>query len=285
MVGLSFSVFSQDVDEMDWGSIPPRIKKWEIGFSYSPDYSYRILKAIKNSDTASYTSNGTPITQSQFNEWVKDSLDKYEKSKQGFTLGISVAHNITKRFFIHSGFYVSDKGIQTNGFVAYNGVYYGYDSHQYANYTKRKFMFLEIPFMLHFVLNKNDSARFRFNLFSGTSFILNCDKYFYDSRRFWLLPSTTNNIEEAFNTIVTAYSIFRIGFWGGFTSSIKITNSLSFQIEPVCRFYPITFYSSKYIKNNFWNASDPHITAPAYNNNVKEIPFSYGINFGIVCKI
>src|SRR5688500_6533942 len=71
-------------------------KKYDIGFTFSPDYSFRVLKTNFSGDT-----------------WVKDTYDTIEVSKYSFTTGLNFIFHVNKHFFIGTGLLLSDKGEKT----------------------------------------------------------------------------------------------------------------------------------------------------------------------------
>lgn len=69
-----------------------------IGFTFSPDYCYRTLKADASSVSA---------------KWIVDSRDTFEIPKFGYTTGLYVALRFNKRISLETGLLYSNKGEKT----------------------------------------------------------------------------------------------------------------------------------------------------------------------------
>jgi|GEM_PF-3976581 len=72
-------------------------KGWSLGLTASPDYSYR---AIKSKDASL--------------NWIKESLDKTEKAKFGFTAGLAARYRFNKRWTFQTGLEYSQVKWGTN---------------------------------------------------------------------------------------------------------------------------------------------------------------------------
>jgi hypothetical protein len=73
--------------------------RFDIGFSASPDYSYRILKA----ETA--------------DKWMKNTYDTAEIARVGFTAGLQVVFHASEKLFFTSGVLFSDRGEKTKKYL------------------------------------------------------------------------------------------------------------------------------------------------------------------------
>ena len=82
---LPFALCSQDAPVKEES-------KFSLGFSFSPDYCYRVLKP----DAAS--------------QWIADHRDSIEVPKFGFTSGVNLDWHISQRFTLRAGMHLSDKG-------------------------------------------------------------------------------------------------------------------------------------------------------------------------------
>lgn len=97
--------FAQPVDSSHFS-------KFDIGFSFSPDYSYRTLKT-SGSDA-----------------WMKEFYDTLEVSRFGYTGGVNVAYHLNEKLLLSSGILFSDKGERTKKYAIppvnnyYNHYYY-----------------------------------------------------------------------------------------------------------------------------------------------------------------
>ena len=89
---LTLKTYSQSNDTTYSG-------KFDLGFSFSPDYSYRVL------------TSGTE------NNWMKDSYDTLEVARYAYTTGFSFAYHPDEKFSISVGVLFSDKGEKTKRYT------------------------------------------------------------------------------------------------------------------------------------------------------------------------
>jgi hypothetical protein len=113
---LVFIAKSQSQDSLGHG-------KLDVGYTFSPDYSYRTLK-----------SNAS-------NEWIKDTYDTLEVSKYGYTTGLNIVLHINKKLSLNSGLLFSDKGERTKK----------YPIQPINNYVNH-FYYLDIPLKVNYNL-------------------------------------------------------------------------------------------------------------------------------------
>jgi len=71
----------------------------DFGFSFSPDYSYRILK--------------TGATDT----WMKNYYDTLEVPRFSYTIGLNVVFNLNERFFLSTGLLFADRGEKTKKYI------------------------------------------------------------------------------------------------------------------------------------------------------------------------
>ena len=112
---LPLSVFGQGEDSI-------KFKKLDLGFTYSPEYSYRMIKAS---------------SESQF---LAESYDTLEVPKLGYTLGLNGIYTLNKKFALTVGVLFSDKGEKYKkdvfeAFTNYKNHYYYLDIPVKLNYT------------------------------------------------------------------------------------------------------------------------------------------------------
>jgi hypothetical protein len=89
---IPLTTLCQNVDTIE-------TKKLSIGLSFSPDYSYRILKPDASG------------------KWIAEIRDTLEIPKFGYTTGLNIALKINKRITLEMGFLYSDKGEKTKSFT------------------------------------------------------------------------------------------------------------------------------------------------------------------------
>jgi opacity protein-like surface antigen len=111
---LTLGAYSQTQDSISYS-------KFDMGFTYSPEYSYRVLK--------------TNATDS----WMKDAYDTLEVPKYGYTLGLQIIYHVNKNLFIGSGILFANRGEKTKKYPVlpinnYTNHYYYVDVPVKANY-------------------------------------------------------------------------------------------------------------------------------------------------------
>lgn len=121
--------------------------KIDIGYTFSPEYSYRFLKSTSK------------------DQWIVDNYDTLEFSKFGYSLGINGVFNLYSNLSISSGVIFANKGDQTKKELSpslnnYQNNYYYIDIPIKANYY-----LLHEKFKLYF------SGGFSVNLFLNHSII------------------------------------------------------------------------------------------------------------------
>ena len=108
-----------------------KASKWNLGFSFSPDYCYRTLK----SDAA--------IAD------LKEIRDTLEVPKFGYTFGVNIIYYFRKKIVLETGILFSDKGERTKKLTFQNlpagqsPNYYAYNFHYY---------YLDIPLKVDYYL-------------------------------------------------------------------------------------------------------------------------------------
>jgi hypothetical protein len=73
--------------------------KFDFGFSVSPDYCYRLLKA-ETSDT-----------------WMKNMYDTSEIARVGYTAGVQLVYHHNEKLFFSTGLFFSDRGERTRKYL------------------------------------------------------------------------------------------------------------------------------------------------------------------------
>ena len=132
-------------------------KRWSIGLSFSPDYSYRVLKPIPSTNAYYIESNKA----------CADSLNMVEKATVSYSMGIPISYKFNKLFALRTGIYLSNKTVQSEGFVYNTPVYSGYFIFKSSQLTKSSFLFLEIPFAVELTLPPKNSKKISYKLFAG----------------------------------------------------------------------------------------------------------------------
>ncbi len=112
---LPLMVFGQQEDTI-------KFKKFDVGFTYSPEYSYRMIQSDNSS------------------QFLKESYDSLETPKLGYTLGLNGVYSFNSKLALSLGFLFSDKGekLKTNildAFSNYKNHYYFIDFPLKLKYT------------------------------------------------------------------------------------------------------------------------------------------------------
>lgn len=208
-------------------------KRWSIGLSFSPDYSYRVLKPIPSTNAYYIESNKA----------CADSLNMVEKATVSYSMGIPISYKFNKLFALRTGIYLSNKTVQSEGFVYNTFVYSGYYIFKSNQWTKSRFLFLEIPFALELMLQPKNSKKLSCKLFAGATFCNNIQKHSYTSRR-WLPGFSNQELESSYAmNNVDKFKLLYIGYTAGVSAIYKLNEKLNIGIEPVFKFYGKEFYA------------------------------------------
>lgn len=113
-------------------------KNISLGFSFSPDYSYRTL----------HNNDGTSSSN-----FIINIRDGYETGKFGYTTGLSLDFECSKRIGFQTGLLYSNKGYQTTK----QDMYYPSPDPSVPVQIKTvyNFHYLDVPFKVNFVTGKN----------------------------------------------------------------------------------------------------------------------------------
>lgn len=202
-------------------------KRWEIGLSFSPDYSYRVLKPI-------FSTNADLMENDKA---LADSLNLVEKGTISYSVGIPVSYKFNQLFALKTGVYLSNKTVQSKGFVYGSFVYNDYSIFKLNQLTKSSFLFLEIPFALELTLQPKNSKKLSYKIFAGATISNNIQKHSYPSRRF--LPGGSNQEFESSYRImyVDKFNLLYIGYTAGISAVYKLNEKLNIGMEPIFKFY------------------------------------------------
>lgn len=210
-------------------------KRWSIGLSFSPDYSYRVLKSLP-SNSAYYT---------EYYKTCVDSINIVEKATVSYSIGIPISYKFNKLFALKTGVYLSNKTVQSKGFVWGNGFYMGYSIFKSDQWEKSSFLFLEIPIALELALQSKNSKKLSYKIFTGITFCNNIQKHSYTSRR-WLPGFGSAALESSYSAFYAdKFKLLYIGYTVGISTVYKLNEKLNMGIEPVFKFYGKEFNSAQ----------------------------------------
>ena len=213
---LQTQLYCQSTDSL-------KLKKHHIGISFSPDYSFRILKSDANTT------------------FIKNTLDTLEVAKLGYTTGLNYTYSFSKKISIATGFLLSNKGEKTKKTFSsvpakfnYNNQYYYIDIPIKANYYlihKKVKLFVTAGLSTNVFLvqktsqitgytnddvknnfyNKTDISAINFVMLAG--FGIDCP--LYKSWSFKLEPLYRRSVTPTTNTAVKKY-LYSVGLNVGF---------------------------------------------------------------------
>ena len=181
-------------------------RKWEIGFSFSPDYSYRTLKSDAD------------------NQSLKEMRDTLEIPKFGFTTGINVVYHFNDRIVLETGLLFSDKGEKTKKTSFENvpssqlPIYYTYKYH---------YLYLDIPLKVDYYLLTGKLKLFVTAGVSGNIFI---------NQKTTLLQGHDNgDIQKNTTTFNPGFNRFNLAMIAGLGINYKLSSRMNLKVEPVYR--------------------------------------------------
>lgn len=189
---FAFNAWPQSKDSSNYS-------KFDIGFTFSPDYSYRVLK--------------TDVSKS----WIKNSYDTLEVPKFGYTTGLNIIFPLKKKFFISSGLLFADKGERTKR----------YATQPVNNYTNH-FYYLDIPVKVNYYFGHrkyyySKPKKIKLFLSAGTSV-----NVYLSSRT--STETGRNNDKESLSKSIDLSRI-NISFLAGLGFNTQLTNKWYFKLE------------------------------------------------------
>ena len=207
---------------------PKQSNKLKIGFSFSPDYSFRTLK---NGDGSSST------------DLVIKIRNDIEKAKFGYTTGFSVTYNFSNLIGFETGVLYSNKGYKT---IEQHLIYFppspGSPDRATTIYS---YQYIGIPLKAKFAFGKN-KARFITSAGLITNFLINVKQSinfkYSDGRTEKKNQSSTSGFNK-----VDISPMVSIGV------DYKITDKIHLSAEPTFRFGLIKTKDAP-VKENLWSA-------------------------------
>jgi len=212
LLSLTFNGLAQSKDSLKYN-------KFNIGFTFSPDYSYRILKTDAS------------------NQWIKDTYDTLEVSKYGYTTGLNIIFYLNKRLFFSSGLLFADKGERTKNYPI-----------QPVNNYINHFYYLDIPIKANYYFKHkkyfySKPKKIKVFLTGGTSV-----NVYLSSRT---TTKVTNDETEPFAKSLQL-SRLNFSFIAGLGMNCPITNKWYFKLESNYR-RSITRVANAPVKKYFYS--------------------------------
>jgi hypothetical protein len=218
LIFIPFVAFSQNADST-------KTRRISIGLTYSPDYSYRILK---------------PNTSS---EWIATLRDSLEIPKYGFTTGLNIAFKINKRISLEAGILYADKGYKTIKLTGTTVV--PEPSLPTTISNNYQYIYLDIPLKINYYLLTH---RTKLYVTAGLS------------PNIYIKQKTKSTGEHADgHTSISSFSTndgnskINLATMVGFGASYDLTKSLYFKVEPIYR-RSITPFESTSLKQHLYSA-------------------------------
>jgi len=188
-----------------------RVKWFGIGFNFSPDYSYRILK---------------PTTQSK---WIADLRDTLEIPKFGYTTGLNLLFRVSRNITLETGLQYSNKGEKTK---TYPLLFINPNSPQEPTVTQDvsfvySYNYLDIPIKANFFLiNK------KFKLFLSGGISNNLLLFSTSKSTITFSPGNSST-----STVITStkYSTVNMAVLAGFGIEHHLNSRCSLRLEPIYR--------------------------------------------------
>lgn len=199
------------------------IKKWELGFVFSPDFCYRSLKNNSDSD---YIDN------------FIEHRNENESAKLGLTTGFNICYHLNNKFGVEGGLQYSIKGYSTNWLMTRTAS--PDPSLPVSSRAKYNYHYLDIPIKTNVTFGEN---RLKFTASAGmiASFFIkemqvminnysdgsrkssNTRTYLYDYRSAYLSATLSGGIDYAINDKIhfKAEPTFRYGITSIIDAPIK----------------------------------------------------------------
>lgn len=184
----------------------PTASKLAIGFTFSPDYSYRSLS----------------VGQSSI--WMGSFLD-YDVPKFGYTTGFNLAYNASERIKLETGLLLANKGMKTKDILLDFGL--GVQEFSSVRY-KYNFYYLDVPFKVNYYLSEGKT---RFYLTAGLSANVSI-AYKVTSIITENNGETRKSKDLGFNTFGNR---FQLAALGGLGIEHDLNDKLYFKLEPIYR--------------------------------------------------
>jgi len=184
---LSFALFAQDSTKIEEN----KLKKHQIGLTYSPEYTFRYLQADSKS------------------AWVMQIADSMEVPKFGFSTGLNYVYNVNDKLNINTGIFFTDNGEKTK----YNV------NIQPVNYTNH-YYFVSIPVRINYTMYTKKVALYSSIGLTGNVFINHRTVMFEEGKKEAIQFNNSNDLTR-----------WNIGGVAGLGMQAKLSENWFFKLE------------------------------------------------------
>ena len=200
-----------------------KVKKWELGLAFSPDYCYRKLKA--SADAA----------------WISEARDSMEIAKFGYTTGISLACKLNPKIYIETGLLFSDSGEKTKK-IATEEVPFGQKAVEYS--FNHHFYYLDVPLRVDYAFL---NGKLKFYALAGIS------ANFLLSQKNTTITNFANNVTRETSAKNTSFSKFNLAVIAGCGIKYPLNKKATLKAEPIFR-YAMTSVIDAPVKSYLYSA-------------------------------
>ncbi len=206
---MTASVFSQTKDSLIAIKTikitdTSKVHKWELGGSFSPEYSYRTLKADESGQT------------------IKEIRDTLEVPKLGYTVGLNLLYHVNKRLAIETGILLSDKGEKTKK-TSYSDVPAGQKIMYYT--YKYNYYYLCVPIKANYSITTGKLSLYATAGIAANIFLTQKTRLItgHDSKD-W--ERNTTQTKSGFNTV-------NFAMMAGLGLHYKLNDQINLKLEPI----------------------------------------------------
>lgn len=181
-----------------------KTKKYELGISYSPDYSFRTLKP----EAAA--------------KWIAEIRDSLEIPKLGYTAGLNLVSNFHKKFSIATGLLLSDKGERTKKYSSKNIV----AGNSPSDITLiNRYYYLTIPVKVNYYIL---TQKIKLYVTAGVS-----TNIFINQQTIMLLEYSDGSTERNKYKVKSEFKTLNFDVVVGVGLDYELTEKFNFKLEPL----------------------------------------------------
>ena len=172
-----------------------RLKKFQLGITFSPDFNFRYLKADANS------------------EWISHIADSMEVPKYGYTAGINFNYRLTNKTTLGTGVIFMDNGEKTKSNIEL----------QATNYTNH-YYFISVPLRLDYTMISSKIDFYSTVGITGNFFLNHKTSMLVDGKKDPIQFNTKNDLQK-----------FTLGGLAGLGMKANLSTNWLFKMEVLYR--------------------------------------------------